>query len=120
MLREWSPDLHTAVDDDVDTGDARALVCGQEQRDVGHLLRPAEAAQQRLAEHVARPFRIIGLRSRRVALDQTSWSRIGGGSHVLVRDRRASFAVHGDESLVLALGVRILELLSLDPPIDLS
>src|SRR2546421_8764540 len=50
----WSPDLHPAVDDDVDARDVRALVAGQEQREVRHVLRLTQTAQERPFDHLAR------------------------------------------------------------------
>src|SRR5216683_5237768 len=65
-----SPDVHASVDDNVDAGDVRALVRGQEKRDVRHLLRAAETTQERLAEHVVSPLRVVELVPRGVAFDQ--------------------------------------------------
>src|SRR5258708_30322989 len=52
LLACWSPDLHSAVDHDIDACHVRAVFAGQEQRNVRHLLRPTETTEQRLAKHV--------------------------------------------------------------------
>src|ERR1700730_2001757 len=65
-----SPDLHPAIDHDIDARHVRTLVRGQEQRDVRHLLWSAETPKQGLAEHRARPFGILKLFSRLIGFDQ--------------------------------------------------
>src|SRR3954471_3584979 len=52
-LTRASPDVHAAIDHEVDGGHVRALLGGQEQRYVGHVLRPAETPEERPIEHLA-------------------------------------------------------------------
>jgi hypothetical protein len=65
-----SPNLHTAIDDDIDSGDVRTVIGGQEQSDVRHFLGPAETSEQRLAEHRARSFGVLQLFSRLIGFNQ--------------------------------------------------
>src|SRR6266542_6768151 len=65
-----SPNLHSAIDDDIDSGDVRTVIGGQEQSDVRHFLGPAETSEQRLAEHRARPFGVLQLFSRLIGFNQ--------------------------------------------------
>src|SRR6476620_1928245 len=46
VLTWRSPDLHAAVDDQVDARDVCALVAGEKQRDVRHVLGLAESAHR--------------------------------------------------------------------------
>src|SRR6476646_11763366 len=48
-----SPDLHPAVDDDVDARDVRALIGGKEQREVRDVFRLTQTAQERPFDHRA-------------------------------------------------------------------
>src|SRR4029453_7846336 len=65
-----SPDLHPAIDHDIDARHVRTLFTGQEERNVRHFLGPAETSEQRLAEHRARPFGVLQLLSRLIGFDQ--------------------------------------------------
>jgi hypothetical protein len=64
-----SPDLHSAVYDDVNAGYVGTVVGGKKQRDLRDFVRPTETPKQRLTEHRARPFRILQLLARPVGLD---------------------------------------------------
>src|SRR4051794_18654624 len=77
LVTSASPDLHAAVDDEVDARDVRALVGGEEQSDVRHLLRLPEPAQQRPAAHLAGPRAVLQLPASGVALDQAGRDRVG-------------------------------------------
>src|SRR5258708_28732045 len=70
LIRE-SPHLHSAIDDNVDACHVRARVRGEEQCDVHDLLRPTEATEERLAEHVAGPFGVFQLFSSLIGFDHT-------------------------------------------------
>src|ERR1700757_2919765 len=48
-----SPGLHAPINDNVNAGHVRAHVGGEEESDLGDFGRSAEAAQQRLSEHVS-------------------------------------------------------------------
>src|ERR1700742_4715994 len=105
LSRIESPDPHPAIDDDVDPGHVRTLVRGQEQRDVRDFLRPAEATQQRLPEHVARPLGVVELLSRGVALDHAGRDRVGANPVLPALHRQLS--CHPDEPrLVRRVGER--------------
>jgi hypothetical protein len=49
------PHLHTAIDNDINSGHVRTVIGGQKQSDVRHLFRPAEATQQRLCRRQTIP-----------------------------------------------------------------
>src|SRR6267143_6510215 len=76
-LMSWSPRLHAAIDDEVDASYVRALVGGEEQRDVRDLLGLTEATHERFAEHLAGPLRVAELIQRRVAFEQARRDRVG-------------------------------------------
>src|SRR6478736_951430 len=78
VLTPWSPDLHAAIDDEVDPGHVRALVRREEQRGVRHVLRLAEAAEERPVDHLAceSTFAVVQVRTRRAALDQAGRDRV--------------------------------------------
>src|SRR5882672_9883050 len=99
-----SPHLHAAIDDDVDACDVRALVRGEEQRDVGDLVGLAEATEQCLAEHVVGPFGIVELLSRLVGLDEAR--RDGVGAEPVLPSFHRELAGHADDS---RLGCRVGE-----------
>src|SRR6266481_4694799 len=73
-----SPDLHPAVDDDVDARDVRALVGGQKQREVRNVFRLTQAAQERPLDHLASEpaSSLLEMGSVRSTLDQTRRDRV--------------------------------------------
>src|SRR4051812_16400829 len=106
ILRSWSetsirlmstsPHLHAAVDDDVDARYVRALVRDEEQRDVGDLLRLAEATEERLAEHVVSPLGVVELFSRLIGFDDAG--RDGVGPDPVLAALHGELACHADDS----------------------
>src|SRR5260221_11878145 len=72
-----SPHLHAAIDDEVDACYVRALVGGEEQRDVRDLLGLGEATQECLAEHVGGPLGAVELSSRLIGLDDAGRGGVG-------------------------------------------
>src|SRR6476660_8420843 len=70
VLTSASPDLHAAVDYQVDPGYVRALVAGKEQCDVRHVLRLAESAQQRPGKHLAAEGTVFQFRAGGVTFDE--------------------------------------------------
>src|SRR5205809_397742 len=73
-----SPDLHPTVDHDVDARDVRALVGGEEQREVRDVLGFTEAAQERPFDHLlGEPARaLLEMGTVRSALDQARRDRV--------------------------------------------
>src|SRR2546423_13974024 len=74
----WSPDFHSAVDDDVDARDVRALVGCQEQREVCDVLGLTQTAQERPFDHLAgeSACALLEMGSVRPTLDQTWRDRV--------------------------------------------
>src|SRR5262245_28615427 len=96
LISVGSPDLHAAVDDDVDTGHVRAFVGRQEQRHVRHFFRPTETTQERLAEHRCCPLRILQLLARLIGFDQPWRDRVGANPMLSPFHRELSR--HGDHT----------------------
>jgi hypothetical protein len=64
-----SPNFRSAIDDDIDSGDVRTVIGGQEQSDVRHFLGPAETSEQRLARASRSPIRVLELFSRLIGFN---------------------------------------------------
>src|SRR6478735_10806412 len=96
LVTPASPDLHPAVDDEVDAGDVGALVAGEEQRDVRHLFGLPEPAQQRPAAHLGGPLAVLQLPAGRVAFDQAR--RDGVDADPVLASLQCELARHADDS----------------------
>ena len=76
-MRTFRDQQHAGVNNDIDAGDVRAIVGGEEQGDVCDLLGLPESSQERPVEHMTCPaVPFVDLRPRRSAFDQARGDRV--------------------------------------------
>src|SRR5258708_2169400 len=94
-LTSASPHPHAAVDHKVDAGHIRALVGGEEQRHVRHILRFAEPTQEGPVAHFAGPALVLELPPSRVAFDEPRGDRVDTNAVLAAFERE--LAGHPDD-----------------------